>query len=361
MPGKQANVLVRGWRNVREAGARRLALTALMLVAALLLARFSWDMPWPSADGAIKTPVTGDAERALYDLRVFRFAPSVEQDRRVLLVVYDDQTLIAARKRSPLDRGLLARALRSLDKMGARAIGIDILLDSPQDEDDELVATLRAMKTPVSVAYAEARVTADNILYEQQQYLEALLARLDGSRARPASVMLADDVGVIRLWPEIHPQLPPSLARAMLASAGEGARTLPGYEGAIRYRHPLHDDEPVFAKLTIDLFANPELAANPQLAAMVAPQVAGRYVLIGGDIVDTDRKATPFSRWLAGAQIDRTDQEPPGIEIHAAMLAQMLDGAALPRPGPAVLWLQALLVVLAATATGLLELRTSKA
>ena len=41
------------------------------------------------------------------------------------------------------------------------------------------------------------------------------------------------------------------------ASAGEGAKTLPGYQGAIRYRHPLHDDTPVFTKLTIDLFASP--------------------------------------------------------------------------------------------------------
>src|SRR6187399_559901 len=156
MPGgKQANFLVRGWCNVREAGPRRLVLTALLLLIALLLARFSWNMPWPNADGEFKTPATGDAERALYDLRVFRLAPSVEQDQRVLLVVYDDQTLFAARKRSPLDRGLLAKALRNLDTMGAKAIGIDILLDSPQDEDDELVATLQAMRTPVSVGYAE--------------------------------------------------------------------------------------------------------------------------------------------------------------------------------------------------------------
>src|SRR5690606_18299637 len=144
---------------------------------------------------------------------------------------------------------------------------------------------------------------------------------------------------------------PPSLGRSMLASAGEAERTLPGYEGAIRYRHPLFDDRPVFTKLQIDLFADPELAS------VVAPQVAGRYVLIGGDIVDFDRVATPFSRWLAGSQIDRNDVQPPGLEIHATMIAQMLDGAALHRPGPAILWLQALLVVLAAAVTGLLELR----
>lgn len=357
MPGgNRANLVVRGWRSVREAGPRRLALTGALLLAALLLARFSWNVPWPDArGGAFATPITGEAERALYDYRVFRFAPSVEQDARVLEVVYDDQTLMAVRKRSPLDRGLLASALRNLDTMGAKAIGIDILFDQPQDEDDELVATLRAMKTPVSVGFTTAQATQDDIIYEQQQYLKAFLARLEGSNARPANILLSNDFEVTRLWPKIEPGLPPTLARAMLASAGEGARTLPAYEGALRYRHPLFDDQPVFTKLQIDLLANPELVPG------LAPLVAGRYVLIGVDVVDIDRIETPFSPWLgAGKEIDRHDARPPGIEIHATMLAQMLDGAALPRPGSALLWLQAVLVVLAAAVTGMLELRAWK-
>ncbi len=361
MPGG-SNVLVRGWRNIREAGTRRLTLTALLLVAALLLARFSWNLPWPDAQGGeFPTPVTGEAERALYDYRVFRSAPSVTQDERVLLVAYVDETLISLRKRSPLDRGMLIRALRNLDTMGAKAIGIDILFDQPQDEDDELVATLRAMKTPVSVAFTHGQATENDIVYAQQEYLEAFLARLDGSSARPASVMTDDNFGVMRLWPKIRSDLPPSLGRAMLTSAGEGARALPGYEGALRFRHPRFDDQPVFTKLQIDLFANPALGASPELSAAIAQQVAGRYVLIGGDVIDVDRKETPFSRWLpTGDTIDRNDTQPPGIEIHATMIAQMLDGAALPRAGRELLWLQALLVVLAAAVTGLLELRTWK-
>ena len=120
----------------------------------------------------------------------------------MLLVVYDDQTLIKARKRSPLDRGLLAKALRNLDAMGAKAIGIDILFDQPQDEDDELIETLRAMKTPVSVAYAETQTNENDIVFEQQQYLEAFLARLKAAGG-PANIMLDNKFGVTRLWPEI--------------------------------------------------------------------------------------------------------------------------------------------------------------
>jgi adenylate cyclase len=343
-------IFARGWRSIREAGQRRLALTALLLVAAILLARFSWT--YPTFDGGEgSTPVTSEAEQALYDARAFAFAPVVEQDDRILLVVYNDRTLIDARKRSPLDRGLLAAALRNLDTMGAKAIGIDILFDQPQDEDEELIETLRSMQTPVSVAFAETGVNIDDIVYEQQQYLKEFLARLDGSEAHPASIMLDNSFDVTRVWPRIYPQLPPVLGRAMLAAAGEETKAMAGYEGAIRYRRAAYEGEneqrPVFTSLQIDLFANPELAG------IVAPQAEGRYVLIGGDIVDYDRVVTTLSNFTG-------DTHPPGIQVHAEMIAQMLDGARLPRPSPLTLWICAFVVVASAGLTGLVELRSLK-
>ena len=140
--------ITRGWRNVREAGTAQLALTVFLMCVALFIARYSWVLP----DGSEPTPLTSEAERAFYDLRAYYSADLVEEDKRIVLVVYTDQTLIAARKRSPLDRGLLAKTLRTLDTFEPKAIGIDILFDQPQDEDEELIATLRAMKTPVAVA-----------------------------------------------------------------------------------------------------------------------------------------------------------------------------------------------------------------
>ena len=328
-------LLGRGWRNVRSAGPRRLAFTGALLIAAVLLARFSWFMP-----------VSGDAERAIYDLRSYLFAPKVAQDDRVLLVVYNDQTLINARKRSPLDRGLLAKALRNLDTMHPKAIGIDILFDQPQDEDDDLIAALRATKTPISLAYAETQTNADDIIYEQQKYLESLLARLRGSLASPASIRLDDSFGATRTWPKPDSGLPPLLGRAMLTAAGQGAEALPGYAGAIRYRRAANDDRPIFTTIPIDQFA------DPQIAPLMAPAVAGRYVLIGGSLVDVDRVSTSFT------SVDGLTR--PGIEIHAEMLSQMLDGARLPHPSSGILWLQVVLVVLAAALTGLIEMRSWK-
>jgi adenylate cyclase len=58
--GKKKSIFAAGWRNVREAGAQRLALTAILLVLAVLLARFSWSLPF-----------TDNAERAVFDWRSY--------------------------------------------------------------------------------------------------------------------------------------------------------------------------------------------------------------------------------------------------------------------------------------------------
>lgn len=339
MSDRPDNLLRRGWRNVREAGTRRLVITALLVVASLIIGYYSWHLP-----------ITASAERALYDARVYVEANqrAVDQDPRVVMVVFDDQTLIKAKKRSPLDRGLLAEALRNLDELGAKAIGIDILFDQPQDEDDELVATLRAMKTPVVVGYANLATNEGDIVYEQQQYLDAFLARLEGSRATPGSVRLDDIYGVTRHFPSIEPGLPPALGRAMLIAAGESERTLPGYTGAIRYRLNKYKGEPIAPILQIDNFLDDGLIAVPEARELLRQQVAERYILIGGDIVDYDRVATPLSETM-------DSEEPPGVQIHAEMIHQMLDGAALSQTTPLGRWSRTYLIVLMAVLTGLLE------
>ena len=329
----------RGWRTMRAAGRLQLAATVLVLAGALFIARFSWVLP----DGTVPTPLTSEAERAFYDLRAYYAADLVEQDNRIVLVAYTDQTLINARKRSPLDRGMLARTLRNLDGMGAKAIGIDILFDQPQDEDAELVATLKAMKTPVAVAYANVATNEDDVVYEQQQYLDAFQAEIAGSRAKPASIRLDNTFGATRVWPTIIPGLPPLLGRVMLADAGVSTARFEGYEGAIDYRRPRFVDAPLFASLQIDLFADPD----PEVLPLLAEQIRGKYVLIGGDIVDYDRVETTFT--------SINGELPPGLAVHAETIAQMLDGRMLAPIPQWVLWAMAVLVVLSAALTALLE------
>ncbi|HEY0958866.1 MAG TPA: adenylate/guanylate cyclase domain-containing protein [Novosphingobium sp.] len=305
-------------RLVRTVGYRRALATAAFLLAALLLARWSWELPFTPA-----------AERALYDLRVVSTAPRVDKDERMVMIVYNDDTLIATRKRSPLDRATLARALRNIDAMGAKAIGIDILIDQEQDEDGQLVEAFKAMRTPTWLAYASTSSNAEDIQYRQQEFLDAFQKSIAGPKVHPTSIRLeVDSDNVVRSWPTQPRNLPPLLATALAPAHAE----FRDYTGSIRFTTPRLADYPVYDKLPIDLFAGETVV--PQFADLVR----GRYVLIGGDIIDFDEYETPL-RSLSGTTTI-------GLEVHAQMLSQLLDGARFkPIPGWA-LWISAAIAVM---------------
>ena len=146
----------------------------------------------------------------------------------------------------------------------------------------------------------------------------------------------------MRNWPSQPPGLPPLLALA-LAQAHPEFKT---YHGGIRYRLPKYSDRPVFNVLPIDLFA------NPALAEAMRSQVAGKYVLIGGDISDTDQFQTPATRL--------TKRTMTGLTVHASLLAQVLDGQRYVLTPGSALWLAALLVVLFAGLTSVLDVRPAR-
>lgn len=313
-------------RLFRQLGPARLLMTLTLLLIALLAARFSWN--------AI---LIGDAERALYDLRETYLAPKVDQDPRIVKIVYNDDTLIETRKRSPLDRGILARAVTSIDSMGAKAIGIDIIIDQPQDEDAQLIAALRKMKTPTFIAYANNETNKDNIKQRQQQFLDGFIESLSGTNTQPASIRVETDIdNVVRSWPVIQPGLPPILARAMVPAN----RALENYSGSIAFKTTKYDDRPVFLSLPIDLLASPDLGSA------FAEQIEGKYILIGGDIVDVDQFETPLRLQTAQSMI--------GLDIHAHMLAQLLDMNRLVAISQSGFWAVAVLVVIAGGLTALL-------
>ncbi len=326
-----------GWnaklrRNLKQIGTVRLLATVAMLGLGLYLARFGWEVPLAS-----------DAERALYDLRFeAKAARTLEQDGRITLVTFNDDTLAQLGKRSPLDRAMLARALRAIDGMNPRAIGIDILIDQAQPEDPELIRTFRTMRTPTYLAFASAARNPDQILPWQQQFLAAFLRRTAPGPVRPASIRLEPDLadGVIRRWPDQPADLPPLLARAMAPANPAFA----AYARSIDFRLPgtaENDEVPVFTNLPIQLVA--------EFPEGVRAMIEGRYVLIGGDIQDVDDYETPMSR-VSGRWTK-------GIEVHAQILAQLLDGR-MPAAIPLwALWIAALAVVAAGALTSLLEWR----
>ncbi|ARS26268.1 adenylate/guanylate cyclase [Sphingomonas sp. KC8] len=326
-----ASLGVRMRRSLRRIGPWRLAVTLLFLALALFIARYSWE----------RVPVAADIERMLYDLRATATAPKIEQDSRIVMVVFNDQTLIETGRRSPLDRVTLAKALAKLDALGAKAIGIDILIDQATPEDAQLVDAFKALRTPTYLAFVSAETNPDFVEFGQEEFLRAFQQSIAGGAVKPASVLLEQDRtdNVIRSWPHQPANLPPLLVNAMTAVHPEFRQ----YTGAIRFRAPVDAERPVFAKLPIQLFTG-DFPADA-----LRDQIAGRYVLIGGDIFDVDQFETPSTRTDGGTTI--------GLEVHAHMLAQLLDGAMFKAVPGWLLWTAAILVIIAGALTSMLDVR----
>ncbi|HMJ93908.1 MAG TPA: CHASE2 domain-containing protein, partial [Allosphingosinicella sp.] len=320
-------------QSLRQIGPVRLIATALFLLLALGLARFSWQLALAS-----------DAERALYDMRYYRAIEHVDQDPRIVLVYYDDKTLEQLGKRSPLDRKMLADALRTLDAIGPRAIGIDILFDQPQEEDPLLIDRLKGMRTPTWLAFATNEGNDQQMAAWQEEFLRSFLGQVASGPVRPASIRLEEDNsdGVMRRWPNQPKKLPILLPNAMAQMRPE-FRT---YTGSIEYRLPNDFEAGVFAKVPVEFVA---IDFAGQIPVELKQQIAGNYVLIGGNIQDLDNFETPMSR--------ATGQWTKGMEVHAHLLAQVLDGRIRPAVPVWALWLAAFAVVAAGGYTGWLELR----
>lgn len=318
-------------RALKQIGPLRLAGTVLFLIIALLFARYSWSIP-----------LARDAERGLYDYRATMMMPKVDQDQRIVLVQYTDDTLKRVEKRSPLDRKTLADALLAIDAMHPKAIGIDILIDQPQAEDPYLIAAFQKLKTPTYLAFASNATNPEYMEVWQEQYLRKFLSEIGPGQVHPTSIRLVTDPdNVVRRWPEHPKNLPPLLANALAPIHPE----FRDYQRAITFRLPKTQDYEVFSKLPIDLFVS-------EAAPAMQSQVEGRYVLIGGDIQDLDDYQTPITRVTGNFM--------KGMEVHATMLAQVLDGR-MPAEIPGwALWVAAFAVVAAGGLTSLLEMRSWK-
>ncbi len=317
------------YRLFRQIGRTRTLLSVFALIVAILVARFSWHMP-----------MFIDAEYALYDARQIATAPTVEQDDRIVIIPYTDETLINTNIRSPLDRAILAKVLKRIDRLGARAIGIDILIDQARPEDPQIIAAFQNMKTPTFLAYASASTAREKILFQQQQFIDDFNKNIAIGNVHPTSIVLDTDAdNVLRRWAEIVPNDPPRIPNAMDPEATEFMR----YTGSLAYRQPVLKGQPVFASIPIDNLANDALFASPAALALFKKQIEGRFVLIGGNIQDIDLFQTPLSRGKAADESRSTW----GIEIFAHMIAQMLDKRLLIPISDGALWIDAVCVILA--------------
>ncbi len=273
----------------------------LLILLAVVAGGFSWYVePFRSA------------ERQLYSFRASLFPEFADTDNRITLIVFTDETVIATQTQNPLDRSLLARALAAIDALGPQSVTVDMLFDLERPEDGALLQVMRGMHAPLYL-FGEDKFPRDE--WEGRRTVHANFVEASGV---PASHLVSlalqeDDDYVIRTWPTARPDQYPLLARAL--SGG----MLADYDGPIRFRAPSTPNRPVITTLPIDIFADPDLG---EVAALLGPEIAGRHVLIGADLTDVDQYSTPLIDITGDTRLGQM----AGIEVHANMLAQALDG-----------------------------------
>ena len=318
---------------LRQLGVARLVLTVLLLIVAVVIARFSWHIP-----------LAIQAERAFYDLQVGAMAPRREQDHRIVQIVYTDETLATTGKRSPLDRTILAKALKRIDSFKPKSIGIDILIDQAQPEDPQIIKAFQSIKTPTYLAYATAAVAEDKILPWQQEFMDKFQKSLAPGNIKSANIVLEpDDDNVLRSWPQVRTGQSERLWVSMLDKRASGFKN---FQGSLQYVTPKFVESPVFSSIPIDSIADDAMFAIPEVADALRKQIEGKYVLIGGHIQDIDL----FETSLGGKTIW-------GMELFAHMIAQQLDGR-LPTPIPSwMIWASAVIAVIAAALTAVSSAR----
>lgn len=279
-------------------------------------------------------PVLRSAESHAGDLLHLLAYPRGAPAQSIVLVTITEETLAGLPYRSPIDRGFLADLIAGLAEKRPAAIGVDVIFDQPSDpaKDARLRTTLLAHRElPVVVAVADAAsgLTEAQVAH-QVRYL-------DGVPKGFATLVKDADTGVVQwLFPgkRLDGRYVPGLPVALAAARG--------------VRPP---DPPI--PFAFQLGPDPERPRFPVYPAhrahlIPADWIAGRVVLIGGDLPHADRHPTPQSV-LRGQDLGAR----PGVFLHAQAVAQLLEGRRLVvADGPArvALALAAALLGLAAIA-----------
>ena len=307
----------------------------------------------------------GRLDQTLYD----KFLSATDQPHRddIIIVAIDDFSLQQL-GRWPWPRERHAQLIAQLTKARPRAIGLDVILTEPESRgaatgagDAALQAALGASGVtvlPVTIANPGTGLAAALPAAQLATAAHALghINLEHDSDGVVRSVFLREGVGG-RLWPHFAlalAQSPPLVAGAGSAPAAHagsinttpanaaasarsttGSATAPGIETGVWQRTD---------RLFIPFAASGHFQSVPYVAVLrgeVAPEFfSDKYVLIGATALGMSDAYPTSVSGNAGAM--------PGIEIHANILASLLDGRAI-RIAPAGLtaMLSALPVLLA--------------
>lgn len=249
----------------------------------------------------------------------FRLSPAPKQSSRLVLVRIDDESL-EHYGRWPWSRVLLAKLTDSLNKAGAKVVGLDILLSEPQSsEADDVLGD--ALKHGRSVIVDKIAASSD-----RRGWVEPLPEFVQASVAVGHVQAPLDVDSVCRRYPpreltldgsrwafavEVARRTDPSRTAAFLNSYG-----VPVTDG----NAALISAQPVLVRIPYRTGGFDTISAREVLDGFDPARVRGRPVLVGfGTTEIGDRLSTPL----------HPEFPTPGVEVHAQILDGILTGRTL--------------------------------
>ena len=233
--------------------------------------------------------------------------------QNIVIVTIDENTLATLPYRSPIDRAFLSKLIQKIDQAGAKAIGLDLLIDQPSEtqKDQTFLTTLKNLKTPIVIGYA---TKAEGLTPKQIAFENAFLKTIP----KGLVTLLRDNFdGTVRQTFSgrmINGKWQPGLAAA-LAKVANKQSPLP--TGRITYYNNNQNKKTKRKGLP---FSFPSYPAHT-VQFLPAQWFKDKIVLIGPALPAQDRHATPFTT-TKGTTIGNLY----GVTIHANILSQFLNG-----------------------------------
>jgi adenylate cyclase len=276
---------------------RRAGLAALLFVGAVGLALL---LPRPPSPLAAADRLF---ERVAWSLA----APPRAQSPDIVLAAIGDGTLSRFPYRSPIDRAFLAAMIEALDRARVRAVGLDVIFDQPTEpaKDQALLSALDRAAMPV-VLLALSPETP--LAAGKRRFLDQFLAGRRSGYGNLARERFDDQI-------RIHMPLDPASGSVSFPVAIASALGVPApaQPFAIDWRAPPSPSVPAFATYPAEA-----------IATLPRAWLAGKIVLIGTMLPGEDVYRTLVSGF--GAPMH-------GVEIHAQVLSQLLEGRDRSAPG----------------------------
>lgn len=323
------------------------------------------------------TNTLNSLELKLLDMRFGLIEPSDLRENPIVIVKIDDQSDETVKHRWPWPRSYYAQIIKNLNAAGAKAIGIDVILDKPNqgdpEGDDALAQVLKDYDNVVLVGKIVRDGIKSEIITPYDKFtdnenswgLVSVENDVDGFYRRYLIATTHNDSLYNGFATELYkiytnqPNLdisennenyllgdltvPKFSSSSMLINFHGPANTFPGYS----FDYVIDTEEfDLRDEYDIDSFddpGDPEFGIPPGL--MYSGQLKDKIVLIGATMFELhDNFPTPYMSVKDSSGLEKSI-EMPGVELHANALLTLLNHNFITQPSTVQIYIIILLAV----------------